>query len=92
MKHQYNVRRPVCKRGGAKKMNKSAREGGFIAHFYPAHRQAMVLRHTSEAFCGTSYPAFGEFNDSRQRLAGTLALTLFRSCAIRGRELRETLR
>jgi hypothetical protein len=73
-------------------MNRLAGTGRFIAHFYPAHRRAIALRHTSEPLDATSYPAFGKFIECRQGLASTRTLTLLRSCAIRGRGLRETLR
>jgi hypothetical protein len=73
-------------------MTRLARRDGFIAHFYPAHRQAIVLRHTSEVSEATSYPAVAKFIECRQGPARALASTLFRSRAIRGRGLRETLR
>ena len=92
-KKQYTEPTTQCASGGeAKSMNRLARADDLIAHFYPAHRQAIVLRHTSEPPEGTSYPAFAKFIECRQGLATTLTPTLIRSCAIRGRGLRETLR
>ena len=73
-------------------MSRTAQARGLIAQLYAAPSRVTHLRRSRAPFICTSYSAIEESTEGGQALAPTPTINLIRSRAIRGFELRETLR